>query len=571
MSSQTLLAFAAVGLLAGAPFAAPQDSSDPPGLVKVSGRRTQVGSDTKSIQALILEHETMRDFLVGETPQHSVQVDDFWLMVTEVTNEQYAAYVAATGARPPHTWGKDALEVARKQYFEDENERRQAAKAEGKQYLRGEPFDEFVWWEKNWEGKSWEVPRDIADHPINFVSFEDAVGYASWAGLRLMTEFEFQCAARGGTKNVFPWGDNWDKLNAASLQSGRDGTWSVGSFEGGAIDGIYDLVGNVWEWTSSPFVRYPGYKPMKVTIGKGKQKRSVEAMAGFDANSRVSVGGCYSTDPLALRIATRRNTARSQRTSALGFRCALSVKPGRDIAQTVWQEMIPGDILPEDLTYLHEQPTVLHRWTAHAGGDNDTAEQGIAAAGAAAPLPAQPTGYQVISGYDAVVFVPSAEVDAINEKGLKETAMAKIQHIGILYTTVPVMEPALAPGAYMVAFRGAGELPKVEEGAEPPAWFEAPGLAPEAQQFLFFDATGAPVGTLDSPGVLYDRLKEGSVRYQAWTPPTEELPEGATPPTPKDSVMFSVFTKGRQRNKGFLFKLALAFEPGKVDASWHSK
>ena len=82
----------------------------PPGLVLVKGGRTKIGTPVREVELLIAANEGVRHTLAGETPRHSVKVDDFYLMVTEVTNQQYAEYVNARGAKPPWTgWSNDGL------------------------------------------------------------------------------------------------------------------------------------------------------------------------------------------------------------------------------------------------------------------------------------------------------------------------------------------------------------------------------------------------------------------------------------------------------------------------------
>ncbi len=576
--------------LAATPSA--QLEEPPPGTVLVRGQRTKVGSKVNDVKALILQHEEMRNSFAAETPMHSVQVEDFYLMVTEVTNEQYLAFVQATGVQPPLTWGKEAIDsVGRKAFFEAQEEEKKKAQERGERFVRGN-FDDARWWNENWQNHSWEVPKDRLNHPVTHVNYQDARAYAAWAGLRLMTEFEYQCAGRGKTENPYPWGEEWDnKKYAASIHDGKDYDYAVGSFPDGAIQGIHDLSGNLWEWTSSPFVPYKGYKTIKLEIGKGKQKRDVECMGAFDANFRVAVGGCYITDKLSLRLTTRRGTDRFQRTAALGFRCAASTKPGRDLAMHVLRENLSGEVIPEGVAYEPEGPTVLQRWQWTDGASiGGPVEQGDAEPnGGAAVASSRPAGYAVIDSYDAMLFVPSKEIDGVNVKGLKDASLEKgPHHFGVFHTTVPTMEPALEPGTYMLAWRSAGEVKaakdddeKEDEDAASDAgalfdFTKAPGFSPEVDQYVFFDATGAPVAAAASPPLLYDRMKPGRVVLETYVPPTPgELEQfekdGVTPPTPADTVRFSVAVQGRQRNKGFYFVLPVKMKPGAVDGTWKSR
>jgi len=109
-------------------------------------------------------------------------------------------------------------------------------------------------------GLSWRRPDGhtdavsaLARHPVVHVSAKDAAAYCAWAGGRLPTRDEWELAARGPDRRIFPWGDRWEPSRVAGGQAGGAGaTAPVGSVPSGATpDGHLDLAGNVWEWTSS--------------------------------------------------------------------------------------------------------------------------------------------------------------------------------------------------------------------------------------------------------------------------------------------------------------------------------
>jgi formylglycine-generating enzyme required for sulfatase activity len=164
-------------------------------------------------------------FIMGGEYGFSVQVacieQDFFIARTPVTNAEYARFVMATGHRPPRHWGGDT------------------------------------------------PPEQLRDHPVVHVSWHDAVAYADWAGMRLLTEQEWEKAARGIDGRVYPWGDPFDPGRCNSSESDIDTTTPVGRYspefnpelvEGGDSPcGCTDMAGNVWEWTRSKW--RPSDKP----------------------------------------------------------------------------------------------------------------------------------------------------------------------------------------------------------------------------------------------------------------------------------------------------------------------
>ncbi len=157
------------------------------------------------------------DFLmgseVGDTiskPPHFVTVAPFFMDVTEVTNQQYAEFLSATGQVAPPSW-KDGV-----------------------------------------------YPEAEANFPVTGVTWYEAAEYAAWKGKRLPTEAEWEFAARGIEGRTYPWGDEWDPT-LANAGGKAKGLRAVG--QGGSSPfGIYDMSGNAWEWTSSDARSYPGGK-----------------------------------------------------------------------------------------------------------------------------------------------------------------------------------------------------------------------------------------------------------------------------------------------------------------------
>jgi formylglycine-generating enzyme required for sulfatase activity len=154
--------------------------------------------------------------LPDEGPQHTMDVAAFYIDKFEVTNLQYQRSLQFTGRKPP---------------------------------------EHFV---------NGRYPEGKADHPVVFVSWFDAKAYCNWAGKRLPNDIEWEKAARGTDGRTYPWGDEFsiEYVNSpvrwTTLKLIGD-TTPVGAFEKGkSVYGLYDMSGNVWEWTSSRYEAYPG-------------------------------------------------------------------------------------------------------------------------------------------------------------------------------------------------------------------------------------------------------------------------------------------------------------------------
>jgi sulfatase modifying factor 1 len=312
----------------------------PVGMVWIPGGEFSMGAqDPPGLQDPIGMQAT-----TDSRPVHRVLVDGFWMDATEVTNEAFTAFVTATGY----------ITVAeRKPRAED------FPGAKPKDLVPGSVVfsppshavpltDELVWWSYV-SGANWLHPsgpessiKGKEQRPVVHVAFEDALAYAHWAGKRLPTEAEWEFAARGGlTGQVFPWGNafkNGDRWMANSHQghfpdhdSGADafaGIAPVAQFPANGY-GLYDVAGNVWEWTSD-WYRADYYRQLAAT---GSVARNPQGPADSldpaepGVKKRVHRGGSFlCTDQFCSRymVGTRGKGEISTGTNHLGFRC---VKP----------------------------------------------------------------------------------------------------------------------------------------------------------------------------------------------------------------------------------------------------
>ena len=198
--------------------------------------------------------------LAEEQDAGGVRLSSFCLGRYEVTNQQFAAFVAATGYR---TVAERPLSIDQFPGLSP-NEREPGSLVFRPVPGQG-PIEELSWW--HWlPGANWRHPegpgsdlRGREHHPVVHVSYEDAQAFADWAGASLPSEAQWEFAARGGLKDrVFAWGNRWNPHRANTWQgpfpttnTGEDGFAGlapVGSFAANGY-GLFDMTGNVWEWT----------------------------------------------------------------------------------------------------------------------------------------------------------------------------------------------------------------------------------------------------------------------------------------------------------------------------------
>ncbi|XP_053667317.1 formylglycine-generating enzyme [Anopheles marshallii] len=302
--------------------------------------------DTPSSQEAVNDHESLLDlvehsklfeamslipggeYVIGtnepifvndrESPARPVTIRDYYLDQHEVSNAQFKEFAEQTGYTTEAEKFGDSFvfqqlltDQVRKQY---EDYRVAAA----------------PWWYKL-RGASWKHPegdpsrdiRDRLDHPVVHVSWNDAVAYCSWKGKRLPTEAEWEAACRGGRKQkLFPWGNKlmpkdqhmmniWQGEFPENnlVQDGCETTCPVTSFRQNPFD-LYNIVGNVWEWTADL------WDPKEATA---------QRKPGSDPPNRVKKGGsylCHESYCYRYRCAARSQNTEDSSAGNLGFRCA---------------------------------------------------------------------------------------------------------------------------------------------------------------------------------------------------------------------------------------------------------
>ncbi|MEU6265945.1 ergothioneine biosynthesis protein EgtB [Saccharopolyspora shandongensis] len=243
--------------------------------------------------------------LDNERPAHQVHVDDFYLDSTPVTNGAYLAFIDAGGYDDPRWWSDAGWAY------------RQRAR------LRAPRF----WW---LEGDRWlrrrfgHVEPVPPEEPVVHVSFHEAEAYAAWAGKRLPTEAEWEKAARfdpaSGRSRRYPWGDADPRPGHANLGQRHLQPAPAGAYPDGAAPcGARQLIGDVWEWTSTDFLPYPGFSAFPY-------REYSEVFFGPDY--KVLRGGSFGTDAAACRGTFRNWDYPIRRQIFAGFRCARTPRRG---------------------------------------------------------------------------------------------------------------------------------------------------------------------------------------------------------------------------------------------------
>ena len=285
---------------------------------------------------------------VEEAPAHRVIVDGFWMDATPVTNRQFAAFVAATG---------HVTMAERKPDPKDYPGALPHMLRAGSLVFNPTPRpvsleDWSQWWSFKF-GADWRHPlgpgssiRELDDHPVVHVAYPDALAYARWAGKSLPTEAQWEYAARGGLEGAeFAWGDEltpngrhmantWQGAfpfeNTA--EDGFERTSPVGSYPANGY-GLFDMIGNVWEWTCDWYE--PGHpdEALKACCiprnpRGGREERSYDPLQpSVRIPRKVLKGGSHLCAPSycrRYRPAARHPEPIDTSTSHVGFRCVVT-------------------------------------------------------------------------------------------------------------------------------------------------------------------------------------------------------------------------------------------------------
>ncbi|MFZ4660145.1 MAG: SUMF1/EgtB/PvdO family nonheme iron enzyme [Caldilineaceae bacterium] len=205
-------------------------------------------------------------FLMGDgAAQHTVDLPTYRIARYPVTNAEYKRFVDAKGYQPPSHWEKE------------------------------------------------QIPSGKENHPVVYVSWQDAMAFCEWAGVRLPSEAEWEKAARGTDGRTYPWGNEPPNKERCNFNLDVGDTTPVGNYpKGKSFYGVLEMAGNVWEWTSSLYKNYP-YKP-----DDGREDPAA-------VDRRVVRGGSFDDLQFNVRSAARYLSDVANRNLVVGFRV---VAPG---------------------------------------------------------------------------------------------------------------------------------------------------------------------------------------------------------------------------------------------------
>jgi ergothioneine biosynthesis protein EgtB len=226
------------------------------------------------------------DAMDNEQPVHRVYLDTYWIDRYPVTCGQYRVFIKAGGYQNSEWWS-----------------------TAGWQWLQENPVQQPLYWS---DDPTWD------NHPVCGVSWYEADAYARFVGKRLPTEAEWEKAASGdaaaGRHHTYPWGEAAPNAHRCNHDNVIGQTTPVNAYPAGqSAYGCYDMLGNVWEWTSSWFDGYQGFISYPY---RGYSE------VYFDGQHRVLKGGSWATRPWAMRSSFRNWYYPAIRQILAGFRCA---------------------------------------------------------------------------------------------------------------------------------------------------------------------------------------------------------------------------------------------------------
>ena len=233
----------------------------------------------------------------NEVPEHKTYLNAYEIDTYPVTNKQFMAFIDAGGYEDYRFWLSDGWEIV--------NEKKWDAPLYWQKM-------EGYWYKKDFAGLNKILPHE----PVTNVSYYEADAYSKWAGKRLPTEAEWEKAASWNEelnkKTMYPWGNKLpSEHNSNLLESWNWAPSQIGSYpQGKSYYGCQQMLGDVWEWTSSEYVLYPGFR-----------SKFSEYTDKWAINQKVLRGGSFATPRSQIRNSYRNYFKPHERIPFSGFRC----------------------------------------------------------------------------------------------------------------------------------------------------------------------------------------------------------------------------------------------------------
>jgi len=293
------------------PAESPVTTPKSAGMVLIPAGPFVMGSNLRDDSDKREEYGLVNPLYLDEHPEHTATLDDFYIDIYEVTNAQYKLFLEKTRRNSiPFQWSQNGYNLIKT--------RLEATDLDTLRWIATEYFkldmDTAAMGKKSLLKAMLEaqVKRDLL--PVTGVSWYDANAYCQWQGKRLPSEQEWEKAARGPDGYMYPWGNEWvqDYVNTGDDSDWEEGIAPVGSYPNNkSVYGVYDLAGNVWEWTASWYLPYPGADYQHKDFGQ--YFRVIRGGGGGIGHYALSV---------FFRGAARSYAPPQQPNNDVGFRCA---------------------------------------------------------------------------------------------------------------------------------------------------------------------------------------------------------------------------------------------------------
>lgn len=232
-----------------------------------------------------------RELFNDAVPKHTVTLEPFYMDKYLVTNAQFFAFTLAFPQWQPN---KVPATLRNGSYL--------------KHWSNGQP------------------PTILENHPVVYVVWHSAAAYCRWQGKRLPIEAEWEHAARGGANGLFPWGDSpADPKRANFSASGLGTTTEVGKYPPNGY-GLYDMGGNVWQFTADPWAPYSSQPIKQPKADRTPFSDDVRVYSQLAMPRRVIRGGSWGGAPINMWVEYRDSHPADGAQPFVGFRCAKSIE-----------------------------------------------------------------------------------------------------------------------------------------------------------------------------------------------------------------------------------------------------